>query len=77
MSASKRLTKEISQVLEILGDGMVETVQGDLYHWIVSLPGPDNTPYFGGTFLLEIHFPHEYPFVPPKVRFQLRFIIQI
>jgi ubiquitin-conjugating enzyme E2 D/E len=40
-----------------------------MMHWQVLLMGPEASPYEGGVFNIDLSFPAEYPFKPPKVKF--------
>lgn len=70
----KRLQKELAEMESNPREGCWArpVSDDDLFHWKGYITGPEDTPYAGGTFFLDIHFPIEYPFRPMRVRFTTR-----
>ncbi|WKX99777.1 hypothetical protein Q1695_014558 [Nippostrongylus brasiliensis] len=68
MASSRRLQKELSD-LKSCGVKAYESVEyneSNLLHWTVLLI-PDKEPYNKGAFKVNIDFPADYPFKPPKI----------
>lgn len=73
MASSKRIAKELGDLTKEPVQGItVEPKEDNIYKWTAKLQGPAESPYAGGTFLVDVDFPIEYPFKSPKVRFSTR-----
>ncbi|EDX18508.1 ubiquitin-conjugating enzyme E2-18 kDa [Drosophila simulans] len=73
MIAPRRLRKELCDLqgnaLKAFRD--IKPEDDNLMRW-TGLIVPDKAPYNKGAFRIEINFPAEYPFKPPKINFKTR-----
>jgi ubiquitin-conjugating enzyme (huntingtin interacting protein 2) len=74
-SANGRLTKELTEVGKddkTSGVKALPVTVGNLRHLKGTILGPQGTCYEGGVFEIDIQIPKQYPFEPPKMKFQTR-----
>lgn len=75
--ASNRLRRVAKELADIQNDKeskiKCEAADGqDLTHLHGSFLGPPDTPYEGGTYIVNIVIPSEYPFKPPLMKFNTK-----
>lgn len=70
MALSTRIIKETEKLQKEAPPGVVAVPSRENARYFkVTIAGPQQSSYEGGTFHLELFLPAEYPMVPPKVRF--------
>ena len=68
--ALRRIQRELLDIKNNpVQDITITPQEGDAYHWKATIAGPAETPYEKGTFVIDIKFPQDYPFKPPKMSF--------
>lgn len=69
----RRIIKETQRLLSEPAPGISATPSEDnLRYFQVSILGPQQSPFEGGVFHLELFLPEDYPMAPPKVRFMTK-----
>ena len=77
MDPKTRILKELKELQDLGSKSSQETVKANivddnLYHWAGTIFGPKETCYEGGIFHIDIQIPEDYPFKPPKMKFETK-----
>jgi ubiquitin-conjugating enzyme E2 D len=74
MAALKRINKELVEIYKDTSMTHCKAfpTENNIFTWNATIIGPKDTPYENGKFFLNIFFPENYPFKPPKVHFITR-----
>ncbi|KAF9393348.1 Ubiquitin-conjugating enzyme E2 T [Podila verticillata] len=68
-----RMRKELEELEDSPREGIVcYPIDDNITHLQAEVSGPEDTPYFGGTFKIDIQIPERYPMEPPNCQFLTR-----
>ena len=74
-SRTRRIAKEIADIhsdtISHIQASPVGTGE-DLTHLKGSFKGPPGTPYEGGSYIVDVRIPNDYPFRPPIMKFDTK-----
>lgn len=67
----KRIQKEIEKMAKDAPENCSAGPKdsSNIAYWLGTIIGPTESPFEGGIFKMEITFPADYPYSPPKIRF--------
>ena len=70
---SEMLWRELKSLVQEMPEGAsVAPVGDDIFRWQGNIMGPKDSPYEGGVFFFTINFEANFPFAPPRVRFDTK-----
>ncbi|KAF9302010.1 hypothetical protein BGZ74_005986 [Mortierella antarctica] len=69
-----RMKKELEELEDSPREGIIcyPIDDDNITHLHAEISGPEDTPYFGGTFKIDIQIPERYPMEPPNCQFLTR-----
>ena len=71
---ARRVQKEVADIKNDSSSQVSVSLPNDddLFHMEGQFKGPGDTPYEGGTYVVDIVIPTDYPFRPPKMKFKTK-----
>ena len=72
VTAVRAVMRQIQEIQQNQIDGIVVNESEELSIIEADIKGPEDTPFFGGTFHVVLHLPENYPEVPPKGFFKTK-----